>query len=112
MQKEARQQLHALLPMANETVASLMENAEVDPAVRLRAAISIQDRADLHAVTEQKVTHDLGDDPQELQQYKLLAEDMGVPLEKLIGCRLAAKVRRTVTEAEYVELPTASITAP
>jgi hypothetical protein len=91
MQEEARRQLHALLPMANETVASLMENSEVDPAVRLRAAISIQDRGGLHAVSEQKVTHDyLGDDPQALREFKLFAEEIGVPLEKLIGKRLAA----------------------
>jgi phage terminase small subunit len=112
IQEEARRQLHALMPMANETVASLMENSEVDPAVRLRAAISIQDRAGLHAVTEQRVTHNLGDDPQELQQMKLLAESMGVPLEKLIGHRLAAQAQRSVTNAEYIELPTVSVAAP
>ena len=93
IQEEARRQLHSLLPMANETVASLMESPEVDPAVKLRAAISIQDRAGLHAVTEQKVTHDyLGDDPQALREIKLLAERLEVPfLEKLISRRLAAQ---------------------
>jgi hypothetical protein len=35
---------------------------------------------------------------------------MGVPLEKLIGHRLAAQAQRSVTDAEYIELPMASIT--
>jgi hypothetical protein len=58
------------------------------------------------------LTIPLGDDPQALREIKLLAERLEVSLEKLIGRRLAAQAQRSVTDAEYVEVPTASITGP
>ena len=105
IQEEAHRQFDALLPMAIKTVASLMENLEVNPAVRLRAAISILDRAGLNNVTQEKVTREsIGDDPATIQEIRTLAERLGIPLENLLGHRLAAKVQGSVTDAEYVEM--------
>jgi hypothetical protein len=100
IEEETHRLFGPLLPVAIKTVVSLMQNPEVQPSVRLRAATTILDRASLRTVTEQTVPQkDLGDDPAALQEIEQLAEQLEIPLEKLVGRRLAAQLKGSVTQS-------------
>jgi phage terminase small subunit len=102
IQEEAKRRITAMLPLAIETVAGIMENPQEGGAVRLKAATVVMDRGGVHAVSERIVTEaPLERDPDQLKRIMGLAQVLGVPVEQLLGARL--KALPTVSDAEYVE---------
>lgn len=101
--EEAQKRLKGLLPMAVNVVAGIMENTQAPEAVRLKAAMVTMDRAGLHAVSE-KINTDGGvaDDPDRMKRIIAMARVLGIPIEQLVGQRLAL-AQPVITEAEYVE---------
>ena len=104
IQEQARGMMVNLLPMAMEAIADVVSDPQHKD--RLAAAKTIADRTGLHAVTETRTVAEVEITPEKLQRARMLAQRMGVPLDTLIGTRLAAKVEaETTTDAEYVEIP-------
>jgi hypothetical protein len=103
--EEAARRLKGMLPMAIETVASIMENPQESGAVRLKAATITMDRAGLHAVSE-KINTDGGvaENPDRLKRIVEMARALGMPIEQLLGKRLA--IAQPVITADFEELST------
>lgn len=101
IQEQARGMMVNLLPLAVEAITSIVGDPQHKD--RLAAAKTIADRTGLHAVTESRTVAEVEITPEKLQRAQMLAKRMGVPLDTLIGTRLAAKVE--VTDADYVEIP-------
>ncbi len=104
--EEAQKRLKGLLPMAVDVVASIMENPQESGAVRLKAATITMDRAGLHAVSE-KINTDGGvaDDPDRLKRIIEMARVLGIPIEKLIGDRLAKPQPVLTYDGDFTEVP-------
>lgn len=105
IQEECVREFAALAPVAVRVVGELVDNPQVDAAVRQKVAFGILDRTGLHKVTEQKVTVEhIGDDPAKVARARMLMARLGISeeqAEKVFGTKLAGKV----IEAEYVEVP-------
>lgn len=106
--EEATRRLKGLLPMAVNTIATIMENPQEGGAVRLKAAHGVMDRAGIHAVTEKISTPgDLAGNPDRVKRIMALAHALrGVPLEKFLSDHLTARPQPVITEATYVEMST------
>lgn len=102
IQEEAKRRICAMLPLAIETVAGIMENPQEGGAVRLKAATTVMDRSGVHAVSERIVTEaPLERDPDQVKRIMALAQVLGLPVEQLLGSRL--KQIEAPTEAEFME---------
>lgn len=100
--EEAQRRIKGLVPMAMKTVEELMENEATKDEVRAKLALDLMDRAGLSSVKEQKTTVEfIGADPQRIHRLKLIAEQTGVPFEKLVGERIAALA--PPVDAEFTE---------
>lgn len=103
--------LHAL-PLA----LAAQEEILSDPQHKDRATIlkSVMDRTGLHAVTEEKVTHEVEISADSIEEAKRIAQRLGVTLASLLGRRIAARVmpaavpqveHTPVLDAEFDEVP-------
>jgi hypothetical protein len=109
IQEECRRMLTTLVPMAMTTVKRLADpDAGHDPALKFRAAQDILNRT-LPTITEHRTIHEhLHTDADALNEIRMLAEANGIPLEALVGGRLAKQIRKgPVIEAQYEELDNA-----
>ncbi len=108
IQEEAKRRITAMLPLAIETVASLMENPQESGAVRLKAGLSVMDRSGVHAVSE-RITREepLERDPDQVKRIMALAQILNLPVEQLLGARLAQHPTPMITDA--VEVPMNSL---
>lgn len=94
----------AMLALAQDVHAEILSNPQTDPAVRLKAATMVYDRAGLHATNEVKHTHEhIASDGDLLQRIARLATTLGLDASKLLGNRVKALEAPTV-DAEYVEV--------
>jgi phage terminase small subunit len=100
IQEEAKRRITAMLPLAIETVATIMENPQEGGATRLKAAQVVMDRSGVHAVSE-RITREepLERDPDQIKRIMALSQVLGVPIEQLLGTR----VKAITTDAEYTE---------
>ncbi len=104
--EETVKRLKGLLPAAVQTIGDILENPQEAGATRLKAATTIMDRAGIHAVTEHVNTEvQIGSDPDRLKRIVSMANRLGLPLDKLLGARLAA-LAPPVTDTEFVEVST------
>jgi hypothetical protein len=101
IQAEARRRLNSQIPLALRVTEEIMQ--DVLHKDRAAVAKTVLDRAGLHEVREERHTHEfIGDSPELLKRVALLAERLGMPVEKLIG-REAAK-RLEPVEVEFAEI--------
>jgi len=91
-------QMTNLLPMATTAMQTVLGDSEAKNADLVKAAVAVFDRSGMHAPTEHRVTVGLEGDPETLAQIRLLAEQCGIPLEKLLGGRLARQVEGEVID--------------
>ena len=102
--EEGRRRLNGMVPFAIAKMTDIMEDPQSDKAVVLKGVNMVLDRAGLHSVSERKVTHEHSmSDPGMLEKIRLLAVQLGVDPEKLLGARLA-KQQPAAIEAEYQEV--------
>lgn len=102
IQEEAKRRICAMLPLAIETVAGIMENPQEGGATRLKAATTVMDRSGVHAVSERIVTEaPLERDPDQVKRIMALAQVLGLPIEQLLGSRLSTPL---ITDAEEVPM--------
>lgn len=107
IQEECKRRVVNMLPLAIDThVDILLDPQHKD---RFNAARSIMDRAGLHVVTEEHKTISVSMSDEDRSRAVMLAERLGVPLEKLIGNRLAKQIappteEPMVTDAEFEEV--------
>lgn len=88
-----QRRLKGLIPLAHKTVLEVLENPQASGAERLKAAGMIYDRGGLHAVSEQKITHEhLGQEPDQVKRISVLARALGIRPEELLGRRIAIPV--------------------
>lgn len=106
--EESKRRAVLHLPLAIDVHTEIM----LDPQHkdRFNAARSIMDRAGLHAVTEQHSTLSVTMTADDRAKAVMLAERLGVPLEKLVGNRMAKQIAAPteepmVTDAEFEEVP-------
>ena len=90
LQEEAGRRVKALLPMALHVVEAVLEDPQHKDAVKV--AHGILDRSGLGAVQEVKHTLGLAGDTEMLARIKLLAERNGIPIETLLGNRMAKMI--------------------
>lgn len=104
IQEEARRRITAMLPLAIETVATIMENPQELGSTRLKAASAVMDRGGVHAVSE-RITREepLERDPDQVKRIMGLAQVLGIPIEQLLGARLAIHPTPMITDA--IEVP-------
>lgn len=100
IQEEARKRLVSFLPLAINVHKEIMQDAGHKD--RLNAAAGILNRAGLHVVTEEKRTVEVTFNPEQLARAKVLSARLGVPLEKLVGSRLAIAGPK-IEDAEFEE---------
>lgn len=101
IQEEFRKTMVGMLPIAKRAVEEIvMTPGDKD---RLAAAKTILDRAGVHEVREERVHQEVTVSVEFQQRAVLLAKRMGLPIEKLLGHRLAQKI--PVVDAEFAELP-------
>lgn len=105
--EEAKRRAVLCLPMAIDAHVDIL--ADPQHKDRLNAARSIMDRAGLHIVREEHrsvaVTMTAGDRARAV----MLSERLGIPLDKLVGNRLAKQIEAPteepmVTDAEFEEV--------
>jgi phage terminase small subunit len=107
IQEEARRRITTMLPLALETVASIMENPQEGGATRLKAATTVMDRSGVHAVSERINREEpLERDPDQVKRIMALAQILGVPIEQLLGRRLS---HPTLMITDAVEEPMTSM---
>jgi phage terminase small subunit len=100
IQEEAKRRITAMLPLAIETVATIMENPQEGGATRLKAATVVMDRGGVHAVSERIVSEaPLERDPDQVKRIMALAQVLGLPIEQLLGSRIPM-----ITDAEEVPM--------
>ena len=92
LQEEAARRATGLLPLALHVAEGILEDETAKAADRLKVAFGIMDRAGLRAPSEDQHTGRLAGDTQTLARIKLLAERNGIPLENLLGGRLARQI--------------------
>lgn len=109
IEEESRRRFKGLVPWALSLIEDVGANLQSTGAERLKAAAMVLDRAGLHAVTERINTS--GDapllDPDRLKRIENLARGLGLPVDKLLGQRLASQIQPapvTVSDAEYTEV--------
>ena len=107
IQEEAKRRITTMLPLALETVAAIMENPQEGGATRLKAATTVMDRTGVHAVSE-RITREepLERDPDQIKRIMGLAQVLGLPIEQLLGARLAQHPTPMITDAVEEPLPT------
>jgi hypothetical protein len=106
--EETERRLRGCLPAAVATIAEIMENPQEGGSNRLKAAEMVMDRSGLHAVSE-TIQTDGGplQEPDRMKRIIELARSMNMPVEKLIGRRLALQKpteEPLVLEGEYEEM--------
>lgn len=90
LQEEARRHLTTLLPMSVAAIERIItEGKDADAS---KAAFGVMDRAGLNVVEEKQITVGLRGDTEMLARIRLLAERNGIPLEGLLGGRLARQL--------------------
>jgi hypothetical protein len=99
--EEARKTMVGMVPVARAAVQEISQTPG-DPQ-RLAAAKTILDRAGVHEVREERITQEVTVSVEFQQRAVLMAQRMGLPIEKLLGHRLAQKIPATV-DAEFVEV--------
>lgn len=83
--------LVALAPSAIWTTEEIMSNPQASGSDRLNAAKMVMDRTGLHSMTEHKSTVEyVGNDPEQLKRIAMMAQVLGLPVERLLGNRLNA----------------------
>lgn len=90
IQEQASRSLYALAPMALKVLGDIIENPQEKGGDRLKGALGVLDRAGLHAKTETVTT--LQTDTETLELIRQLAKANNIPLENLLGSRLAKTV--------------------
>lgn len=88
--------LRTLAPLAVQVMEDVATNEQAAPSDRLTAAKMIADRTGLHAVAEQKHTVRHVNDPDQIKRISAMAELLGLPIEKLLGQRLAEKAPKVI----------------
>ncbi len=101
IQEEGARRMKALLPMALSVVEDILEPGagHRDAA---KVALGIMDRAGLAVTTEHKITVGLANDTEMLGRIKILAERNGIPLEALLGQRIAKTIEHIPSEHEAI----------
>jgi hypothetical protein len=89
------------VPVARAAVQEIAQTPG-DPQ-RLAAAKTILDRAGVHEVREERITQEVTVSVEFQQRAVLMAQRMGLPIEKLLGHRLAKKIPAAV-DAEFAEV--------
>ena len=98
--EEAKRRLITDLPSALEIQRQIMRTPGHKDA--FAAARSIQDRAGLHAVVEERHIHEVTFDA---PRAVMLAKRLGIPLDKFVGQRAAARIAHgTIVDAEFEEI--------
>lgn len=90
--EECQRLTRGFLPMSLRVLAEIVENPQCATGDRIRAARLIIERSGLNAVTEQHHFSDnrpLQDDPQKIERIRVLGKQLGIPVEEIIGRRLA-----------------------
>jgi len=106
LHEEGARRFTALLPMALHVVEAILADEKAKPADRLKVAFGVMDRAGLHTRTETNVPVTLENDAEMLARIKMLAERCGIPLESLLGGRLARQIEGECVDATPAALPT------
>lgn len=85
-----KRQFKGMVPFAIKTLALVRDNPQASGAERTKAAQLILDRGGFHGVTEHKmVVEHIADDPDQMKRIAAMAAMLGLPVEKLLGRRLA-----------------------
>ena len=87
VQEVCRAQLQTLLPRAVDVLQRVVNNPSHSENVKV--ALEIANRTGLHSVTEHRTTTTLGDDKDAIARIGRMAMTLGIPLEQLLGRRLA-----------------------
>lgn len=84
--EQSQKLIRAHAPMALNVVVDLAKSVNIDPRVRLKAALELLNRSGLHAHTEHRVTVERPhSDQEQLARVVALAERLGIDPTKLLG---------------------------
>lgn len=100
IREESQRRLVGMLPLATRIVGDILASEDAKDENRLKAAGMVMDRGGMHQVQEQK--HSLEFDVEQVKLLAALARTMNIPVEKLLGKRLAALAPPAI-EAEFEE---------
>lgn len=97
-------QLVSLAPIATKVMCDVLDNPQVDAAVRVKAAIGVWDRAGMAAKTEHKVTVErTGSDPQKIAEARKLVETLGLSNEQ-VAALFGKNKAPVILDASYKEI--------
>lgn len=107
--EEAQAAMIADIPIALEGQREIL----ADPGHKDRASMikSVFDRTGLHAVVEERITHEVEVSPQSVERAKQIAQKMGISLAALLGHRIAAQVDPVLAKLTKPEVQDAEFTA-
>lgn len=101
IQEYVVKEMVALVPVATNVAAEMIENAQTDPATRARLILGVWDRGGIAAKTEHRVTVEhIGQDPALLAEARRVIDQLNLTaeqVEQMFGRTVAGKV----TDAEY-----------
>lgn len=84
--EQSQKLIRAHAPMALNVVVDLARSANIDPRVRLKAALELLNRSGLHAQTEHKLTVEHHkSDREQMERVVMLAKQLGMDPMKLLG---------------------------
>ncbi len=101
--EEAKRRFKGLVPSAMKTLVDVMDNPQSTDAARIKAGELLLNRGGFHGISEVRTTVEhIGDDPDQLKRISAMAAMLGLPVEQLLGRRLALKAPVIDTVAEEI----------